>query len=123
MFNNQHRTSSSTLSNSLCECAAKVRFSFHMSLAPLARYPLPPAYLAIFVHSPTFTLYTIHFTPQNRRILTISAILFVHIKKMLYICTAIPRRGCLHVIGWGSRHIKKAFIDALFWRFRNFATF
>ena len=44
MFNNPHRTSSSTLSNSLCECAAKVRFSFHMPLAPLARYPLPPAY-------------------------------------------------------------------------------
>ena len=46
MFNNQLRTSSLTLSNSLCECAAKVRFSFHMPLAPLARYPLPPAYQA-----------------------------------------------------------------------------
>ena len=46
MFNNPLRTSSLTLSNSLCECAAKVRFSFHMPLAPLARYPLPPAYQA-----------------------------------------------------------------------------
>ena len=35
---------------------------------------------------------------------------------MLYIWSVIPRRGCLHIVGGGSRHIKKAFIDALFWR-------
>ena len=32
-------------------------------------------------------------TPQNCTILTISAIFLAHIKKMLYICGAIPRRG------------------------------
>ena len=37
-------------------------------------------------------------------------------KKCCIFAPAIPRRGCLRVIGWGSRHIKKAFIDALFWR-------
>ena len=56
---------------------------------------------------PAFTLYTLHPTfctlypkksPQK-------SFLFGHVKKMLYICTAIPRRGCLRVIGWGSRHI------------------
>ena len=38
-------------------------------------------------------------------------------KKCCIFAVAIPRRGCLRVIGWGSRHIKKAFIDALFWPF------
>ena len=32
-------------------------------------------------------------TPQNYTILTISAIFLAHVKKMLYICGAIPRRG------------------------------
>ena len=31
-------------------------------------------------------------------------------KKCITFAPAIPRRGCLHVIGGGSRHIKKAFI-------------
>ena len=43
-------------------------------------------------------------------------------QKLLYLCTAIPRRGCLHVIGWGSRHIKRRLLtlcsDAL--KLRNF---
>ena len=41
---------------------------------------------------------------------------YAQFKKMLYIWSVIPRRGCLHIVGGGSRHIKKAFIDALFWR-------
>ena len=28
-------------------------------------------------------------------------------KKCCIFAPAIPRRGCLHVIGWGSRHIKR----------------
>jgi hypothetical protein len=28
-------------------------------------------------------------------------------KKCCIFAVAIPRRGCLHVIGWGSRHIKR----------------
>ena len=31
-------------------------------------------------------------------------------KKYCNFAPAIPRRGCLRIIGWGSRHIKKAFI-------------
>ena len=48
------------------------------------------------------TLYTLHYKKSPQQ-----SFLFGHVKKMLYICTAIPRRGCLHVIGWGSRHIKR----------------
>ena len=43
------------------------------------------------------------------------ALLLLNPKYFTIFAPAIPRRGCLRVIGWGSRHIKKAFIDALFW--------
>ena len=41
------------------------------------------------------TPYPLHFTPKNRKILTFSAILFAHIKKMLYICGCNP----VHALG------------------------
>ena len=65
-----------------------------------------------------FTPYTLHFTPQLAACLyplhfTLSTIknrpsshfYLVMSKNCCIFAPAIPRRGCLRVIGWGGRHI------------------
>ncbi len=62
--------------------------------------------------SPAFTPYTLHSTPEKS---PSKAIFLAQFKKMYYLCTVNQRRGCLTSLAEGSRHIKKAFISALFW--------